>query len=104
MFQDMATLIPVLGSCAKRMTAGERRFAERLEQKLEEDYLCWYDVPIGPANMHPDFVVLHPRRGLVILEVKDWKLETLVGGAVDRLQVFAPVSDCPVSAGGHCPV
>jgi hypothetical protein len=80
----MATLIPALGSCLKRMTAGERRFAERLEQKLEEDYLCWYDVPIGPATMHPDFVVLHPRRGLIILEVKDWKLDTIV--EADRLQ------------------
>jgi hypothetical protein len=72
------------------MTAGERRFAERLEQKLEEDYLCWYDVPIGPANMHPDFVVLHPRRGLIILEVKDWKLDTLV--AADRFQATIKTS------------
>jgi hypothetical protein len=57
------------------MTSGERRFAQRLEAKLEQDYLCWYDVPIGPANAHPDFVILHPRRGLLILEVKDWKLD-----------------------------
>ena len=55
------------------MTPGERRFAQRLEAKLEDDYLCWYDVPVGPAKSHPDFVVLHPRRGLLILEVKDWK-------------------------------
>jgi hypothetical protein len=45
------------------MTSGEKRFAQRLEAKLEEDYLCWYDVPVGPANVHPDFIVLHPRRG-----------------------------------------
>ncbi len=59
------------------MTAGERRFAQRLESKLEEDYLCWYDVPIGQSMRHPDFVVLHPKRGLLILEVKDWKLDTI---------------------------
>ena len=29
------------------MTSGERRFAERLEAKLEDDYLLWYDVPRG---------------------------------------------------------
>ena len=40
----MATLIPAIGSCASRMTSGERRFAYRLEEKLEDDYLCWYDV------------------------------------------------------------
>lgn len=73
----MATLIPSYASCLSRMTSGEKRFAQRLEAKLEDDYLCWYDVPVGPANVHPDFIVLHPRRGLIILEVKDWKLDTL---------------------------
>ena len=50
---------------------------ERLEQKLDDDYLVWYDVPIGPKQSHPDFTVLHPRRGLLVLEVKDWRLETI---------------------------
>jgi len=35
----MATLIPALGACVSRMTGGERRLAERLEQKLDADYL-----------------------------------------------------------------
>lgn len=73
----MATLIPAYSTCASRMWPGERRFAQRLEAKLEEDYLCWYDVPVGGKNAHPDFVVLHPRRGLLVLEVKDWKPDTL---------------------------
>lgn len=46
----MATLIPALGSCAGRMQSGERRLAERLDQKLEDDYLLWWDVPIGPKQ------------------------------------------------------
>ncbi len=73
----MATLIPAFGSVKPNMTSGERRFAERLESHLEEDYLCWYDVPVGEAGLHPDFVVLNPRRGLLILEVKDWRLDTI---------------------------
>lgn len=68
----MATLIPAISSCVSRMTGGERRLAERLEQKLDDDYLLWYDVPMGPRHLHPDFVVMHPRRGILILEVKDW--------------------------------
>jgi len=59
------------------MTSGERRLAERLEQKLDDDYLLWYDVPVGPKQSHPDFVVMHPRRGILILETKDWKLDTI---------------------------
>lgn len=69
----MAVLIPSLSTCRSRMTGGEKRFAERLEAKLEDDYLLWYDVPIGPANTHPDFIILHPQRGILILEIKDWK-------------------------------
>ena len=74
----MATLIPALGACTSRMTSGERRLAERLEHKLDDDYLLWYDVPMGPKNAHPDFCVLHPRRGILVLEVKDWRLSTIL--------------------------
>lgn len=73
----MAKLFPVLSSVARKMTSGERRFASRLETHLEDDYLCWYDVPVGPAGAHPDFIILHPRRGILTLEVKDWRLRTI---------------------------
>lgn len=73
----MATLIPAFSIRSQQMTAGERRFARRLEDKLEDDYLLWYDVPIGPKGLHPDFIVLHPLRGIYVLEVKDWKLDTI---------------------------
>lgn len=73
----MATLIPTIGACAFD-SQGERRLAERLEQKLDDDYLIWHNVPIGPKYAHPDFVVLHPRRGILILEVKDWKPSTIL--------------------------
>lgn len=73
----MTTLIPAINSVLSRMTPGEKRFAYRLEQFLEDDYLCWYDVPVGPKGLHPDFIVLHPRRGILILEVKDWTQDTV---------------------------
>jgi hypothetical protein len=84
----MATLIPSLGSCKPRMTGGERRLAERLEQQLDEDYLLWYDVPIGPKQTHLDFVALHPRRGLLILETKHWRLGTILS-APQRWDILA---------------
>ena len=73
----MATIIPSINSPLTRMTPGERRFAARIEEKLENDYLCWFDIPIGGGKHHPDFVILHPGRGLLVLELKDWKLETI---------------------------
>jgi hypothetical protein len=77
MIPGVATFLTNPASAGKRATAGERRFAERLRDLLEDDYLCWYDVPIGPRHQHPDFLLLHPGRGLLILEVKDWHLQTI---------------------------
>ncbi len=73
----MAKLINSLNRTRRNVTSGERRFATRLETLLEEDYLCWFDVPIGPTRHHPDFLILHPSRGLLLLEVKDWHLDTI---------------------------
>lgn len=73
----MATLVPELNSCLGRMQAGEKRFARRLESLLEDDYRCWYDLPVGKRQRYSDFIILHPLRGLLLLEVKDWKVETI---------------------------
>jgi len=72
-----AKLIPSLNRCSSRMTPGERRFARVLESHLESDYLCWYEIPVGKRQRYTDFIILHPGRGLVLLEVKDWKLDTI---------------------------
>lgn len=77
------------------MTSGERRFARRLESHLEDDYFCWYDVPVGAARQHPDFLVLHPRRGLLVLEVKDWKLENI--RSMDKMKAVLHVNGRQIS-------
>ena len=66
----MATLIPNINSCVGKMTSGERRLARRLEALLEEDYLCWFDIPLGSKRRYPDFIVLHPKKGILFLECK----------------------------------
>ncbi|MFP1683447.1 nuclease-related domain-containing protein [Alloalcanivorax sp. C16-1] len=68
----MAVIIPNL-STVRRMTPGERRLGQRLETLLEDDYTVWYDIPLGHQRRYPDFIVLNPGRGLLFLEVKDWK-------------------------------
>ena len=55
----MASLIPAIGTCLPRMTSGERRLAERLEQKLDDDYLLWYVVPVGPKMEEMVLRVIH---------------------------------------------
>ena len=57
--------------------AGERAVLHQLKRCLSDDYMVWHDVPIGPKARQPDFVILSPRRGLLILEVKHWALGSL---------------------------
>jgi hypothetical protein len=103
----MAVLIPAFGAC-KFDSAGERRLAERLEQKLDDDYLLWHNVPVGPKQTYPDFVIIHPRRGALIVETKDWHLETIVRATKQSFEI-APdgipkaVSN-PLAQARHCAI
>ncbi len=60
-----------------RCSRGERRVLHQLRRCLEDDCLVWHDLPIGPKARQPDFVVLSPRWGLLVLEVKDWLLSSI---------------------------
>lgn len=73
----MAQFLTPLNGCLSKMQAGEKRFARRLEQLLEDDYQCWYDLAVGQRQRYADFIIVHPARGVLLLEVKDWKLETI---------------------------
>src|SRR6478672_2834040 len=76
----MAVLIPSLGY-ARFDTRGELRLAERLKDFLEENAVVWHNLPVGPRNRHPDFIIVHPANGLLVLEVKDWRLESIASWA-----------------------
>ncbi len=84
----MAEMIPSLNSCLSRMQAGEKRFARRLLSHLEDDYVCWYETGIGFRPRYTDFVILHPMRGLLLLEVKDWRLETIHKANPDSFELL----------------
>ncbi|MGF1656939.1 MAG: 3'-5' exonuclease [Verrucomicrobiales bacterium] len=82
----MAKIITPISRSAQ---PGERRFAERLRTALDDDYLCWHDAPVGDKRQHPDFVLLHPRRGLLVLEVKDWNRDTFRRIDPKTCEIFA---------------
>ncbi len=74
----MAKMIPDLNmQTLGRMTSGEERVARCLKALLEDDCLVWYDIPVGKKRRYPDFIILHRSRGLLFLEVKDWRFDTL---------------------------
>ena len=74
----------------QRCNAGERRVLHQLKRCLEDDYLVWHDIPIGPRARQPDFVILSPRWGILLLEVKDWKRSTLGLATRDAVALNTP--------------
>lgn len=85
----MATLIPTLGS-ASFDARGELRLAERLKDCLEDNAWVWHNIPVGPFGRHPDFVTLHPQQGIVVLEVKDWRLDTIANATRTHVELLTP--------------
>ncbi|MBD2110015.1 3'-5' exonuclease [Nodosilinea sp. FACHB-13] len=65
----MALTIPeIIPSTASQ---GEQRLFNILKTKLPEDFIVWYE-PRLQRNLYPDFTILSPTFGLLIIEVKGW--------------------------------
>ncbi|MBD1918319.1 MULTISPECIES: 3'-5' exonuclease [Cyanophyceae] len=50
---------------------GEQRLFSILKTKLPKDFIVWYE-PRLQGNLYPDFTILSPTFGLLIIEVKGW--------------------------------
>jgi hypothetical protein len=83
----MAIFPQGLSHVDQRCNPGERRVLQQLRRCLEDDHLVWHNVPIGPRARQPDFVILSPRQGILLLEVKDWRRTTLVAASRDRVEI-----------------
>ena len=62
----------------------------QLKRCLEDDYLVWHDIAIGARARQPDFVILSPRWGVLLLEVKDWRRSTLGAATRDAVELHTP--------------
>lgn len=65
----MAIMIPDFCHGA---TVGEDQLFDLFKEGFSEDAYVWYERSI--ANWFPDFILLDPKLGIVIFEVKDWSL------------------------------
>lgn len=72
----------IIGELRPEATFGEKQVLELLN-KFSDDYIIWPEHNIGSNN--PDFIVLHPKLGLLILEIKDWV--TILEGDPDKILI-----------------
>lgn len=69
----MAIMIP--NEPYKNATDGEKRVFRLLETQLPDDYIVWSELRIN--ERYPDFVVVGPELGILVLEVKDWSINNI---------------------------
>ena len=56
-----------------KVTEGEQFLTKLLHEKLSGDYEIYIQPKLN--GNRPDIIVLHRKKGLFIIEIKDWKLE-----------------------------
>ena len=78
----MAELVPERLPASS--TAGEKRVFAALEQ-LPEDCLVYYE-PVVQAR-HPDLIVVMPDVGVLVIEVKDWRLAEMASVTADTIEI-----------------
>ena len=69
-------------------TRGEERVFSILK-KLPDECRVWYEIVLGVRSRRPDFLVLDPNRGVIILEVKDWGKSTIKGVSKKEFKIQA---------------
>lgn len=73
----MAFMIPSTITTVPGNTPGERRLFSILERMLSDQCLVRYEVLLGERDYRPDFTIIDPTRGVLIIEVKDWGVEKI---------------------------
>jgi hypothetical protein len=85
--EQMAVFPQGMTNVDQRCNSGERRLFNALKRCLDDDFLVWHNVPVGPKARQPDFVILSPRWGVLLLEVKDWRPSSLGRASRDQIEL-----------------
>ncbi|MFG6105408.1 3'-5' exonuclease [Leptothoe sp. EHU-05/26/07-4] len=64
----MALIIP--DTIPSKASQGEKLLFDILSTQLPDDFIVWYEPQVN--DLYPDFIIIGPEFGLLILEVKGW--------------------------------
>jgi hypothetical protein len=70
----MALIVP--DAVPSKASQGEKRVFKVLRDELPDDCLVWYEPNV--KGLYPDFIILSPTLGLLILEVKGWTAQQIL--------------------------
>src|SRR5271157_2474121 len=68
-----------IGSPAETATGGEWKFYRHMREILKkwDEVTCYYEPWLG--DLHPDFLLLSPQFGVIVVEIKDYRSQTIAG-------------------------
>ncbi|MDI6696829.1 MAG: AAA family ATPase [Anaerolineales bacterium] len=81
----MAKMIPSNPSTLR--TGGERKVYQLLKNTFPPECIVRYEVLVGYRVSRPDFIIAHPQRGVCIVEVKDWGIDSILKITPDSVVV-----------------
>ena len=59
-------------------TEVERKIFSFLQAaRPDSEFICWYEPATGERGLEPDFVLFGNHQGLLVLEVKDWRIDQI---------------------------
>lgn len=90
-FGAVVMAITVPENIRSTATAGERLFFRTLKTFLPDDYIVYFEPDI--QGKRPDFVIIGPDLGIVVLEVKDYTKNTLFQINHDQWHIVTTTGD-----------
>ncbi|NEP84072.1 MAG: AAA family ATPase [Okeania sp. SIO3B3] len=81
----MAQIIPDrIPSKDKKPSAGEK-YLYNILSRLPDDFSVWYEPDIN--GRYPDFIILSPNFGILIIEVKGWYPSSILKASLDYFEI-----------------
>ncbi|MEA5522887.1 nuclease-related domain-containing DEAD/DEAH box helicase [Limnoraphis robusta] len=68
-----------------KASSGEKRLFEVLKDELPDDCYVWYEPNV--KGLYPDFIILGPTLGLLILEVKGWSASQILRASHQHFEI-----------------
>ncbi len=79
----MALMVP--DSVPSKASAGEKRLYKILQYELPDDCYVWYEPRV--KGLYPDFIILGPTLGLLVLEAKGWSVHQIISANTQFFEI-----------------
>ena len=83
----MAFMIPSSLKNQPDTTAGERRLFELFRTALPDSCVVRYEVLLGERHYRPDYILVDANRGVLVVEVKDWGVNSIARATPEQFFV-----------------